>query len=377
MLNCGVHPVVPSLGSLGASGDLAPLAHLALPLIGEGKAEYLGRVVSGKRALQRAGIPSLKLQAKEGLALLNGTQAMTAEACLLASDAAELVRLADLAGAFSVEATLSSRVPFDSAIHRLRPYPGAIASAALLTKLLQGSRILASHAHCTRVQDPYSLRCIPQVHGATRDALSHLQELLAIECNAATDNPLVLDDGRVVSGGNFHGQPLALRLDYLALALHELGSISERRIDWIMNPNLTDLHAFLAPQEGLNSGYMIAQYTAAALVSENKTLCGPASCDSIPVSGNQEDHVSMGLHAARHARQILAQVRTILAIELLCASQAVHLRKVPTGRRLQPFLKLLLEAVPPLRRDRLVAKDIAGIEATLQSSAFQTMLCSY
>ena len=358
LLNKKVHPRIPKMGSLGASGDLAPLAHLTLVLMGEGQAEYRGRVVSGAKALELARIKPLELLAKEGLALLNGTQAMGAVASLLCADAWDVAKLADIAGALSIDATLSSRIPCDPAIHRLRPYAGAIAAAANVTKLLRGSEILKSHAHCARVQDPYSLRCLPQVHGAARDAVIHLEEMLAIELNAATDNPLVLDDGRVVSGGNFHGQPIAIRLDYLALALHELGSISERRIDWVMNPNLTDLPAFLSPQEGLHSGYMIAQYTAAALVSENKTLCGPASADSIPVSGNQEDHVSMGLHAGLNARKILENVRTILAIEILCAAQAIHLRGKKTGRGLEPVLKRLRSKVPPLDHDREVAVDI-------------------
>ena len=367
LLNKGVHPIIPQIGSLGASGDLAPLAHLALVLIGEGEAEYNGRRMPGGAALKKAGITPLKLQAKEGLALLNGTQAMAAMAVLLRADAGPLCALADIAGAMSIDATLSSRVPCEDAIHRLRPYPGAIASAKNVRSLLKNSEILSSHAHCQRVQDPYSLRCLPQVHGATRDALAHIEEMLAIEINSATDNPLVLGDGRVVSGGNFHGQPIAIRMDYLAMALHELGSISERRVDWIMNPNLTDLPAFLSPKEGLHSGYMIAQYTAAALVSENKTLCGPSSTDSIPVSGNQEDHSSMGLTAARRARMVLENVRTILAIEILCAAQAIHLRRKRTGRGLEPVIKLLRRSVPPLVADRVVAKDIQAVRTLVAS----------
>ncbi|MBI3831888.1 MAG: histidine ammonia-lyase [Planctomycetes bacterium] len=363
LLNKGVHPIVPQIGSLGASGDLAPLAHLALVLIGEGEAIYRGRRMSGAAALKKARIRPLALEAKEGLALLNGTQAMAAVACLAVEDAWACAKLADIAGALSIDATLSSRTPSDPEIHKLRPYPGAIACAKNVRALLKGSKIVESHAHCARVQDPYSLRCMPQVHGAARDAIRHVEEMLAIELNAATDNPLVLADGRVVSGGNFHGQPIAIRMDYLALALHELGSISERRVDWIMNPNLTDLHAFLAPEEGLNSGYMIAQYTAAALVSENKTLCGPSSADTIPVSANQEDHVSMGLTAARRARMVLENLRTILAIEVLCAAQAVDLRKLPTGAGLRPVVAALRKRVPPLKRDRVVAKDIEAARA--------------
>jgi histidine ammonia-lyase len=348
---------------LGASGDLAPLAHLALVLIGEGEAIYKSRRISGAAALKKARIRPLALEAKEGLALLNGTQAMAAVACLAVEDAWACAKLADIAGALSIDATLSSRTPSDPEIHKLRPYPGAIACAKNVRALLKGSKIVESHAHCARVQDPYSLRCMPQVHGAARDAIRHVEEMLVVELNAATDNPLVLNDGRVVSGGNFHGQPIAIRMDYLALALHELGSISERRVDWIMNPNLTDLHAFLAPEEGLNSGYMIAQYTAAALVSENKTLCGPSSADTIPVSANQEDHVSMGLTAARRARMVLENLRTILAIELLCAAQAVDLRKLPTGAGLRPVVAALRKRVPPLKRDRVVAKDIEAARA--------------
>ena len=369
LLNAGVHPCVPEVGSLGASGDLAPLAHLALVLIGEGEALYQGRRLSGAAALRAARLKPLELEAKEGLALLNGTQAMGAMACLLVHDAWDCAKLADLAGAMSIDATLSSRGPCDPAIHELRPYPGAKESAKNVRALLSGSKIVMSHKHCARVQDPYSLRCLPQVHGAARDAIRHAEEMLAVELNAATDNPLVLNDGRIMSGGNFHGQPIAIRLDYLALALHELGSISERRVDWIMNPNLTDLHAFLAPEEGLHTGYMIAQYTAAALVSENKTLCGPWSADTIPVSGNQEDHVSMGLTAARYCRKVLENLRTILAIEILCAAQAIGLRKLPTGHGLAAALKILRAKVPPLKQDRVVALDIEQTRKLCASGA--------
>ncbi len=376
MLNKQVHPIVPEVGSLGASGDLAPLAHLALVLIGEGEAEYRCARMDGGKALQAAGIQPLELLAKEGLALLNGTQAMGAMACLLRADSGPLCTLADFCGALSIDATLSSRGPCDEGIHQLRPYPGALTSAKNVRTLLEGSEILASHAHCARVQDPYSLRCLPQVHGSARDALRHFDEMLAIEINAATDNPLVLADGRVVSGGNFHGQPIAIRLDYLSLALHELGSISERRVDWIMNPNLTDLPAFLAPTEGLHSGYMIAQYTAAALVSDNKRLCGPWSADSIPVSGNQEDHCSMGLHAARHTREVLENVRTILSIEILCAAQAIHLRNKPSGKGLQPALDLLRKHLPPLDADRVVAKDIEIVRGLVGSGVLLDVAAS-
>jgi histidine ammonia-lyase len=330
-------------------------------LIGEGEAILEGRRRTGGQALRQAGIAPLELEAKEGLALLNGTQAMTAVACLVLQDALAAVKTADLAGALSIDATLSSRVPCDPAVHELRPYEGVGASAENVRRVLEDSRIVQSHAGCARVQDPYSLRCLPQVHGATREAIRHVEEMLAVEINAATDNPLVLRDGRVLNAGNFHGQPIALRMDYLTLGLHELGSISERRVDWIMNPNLTDLNAFLAAREGLDSGYMIVQYTAAALVSENKTFCGPASADTIPVSGNQEDHVSMGLTAARRARQVLENLRTILAIEFLCAAQAVDMRKLPSGKGLRPVMARLRQSVPPLSEDRVAARDIEKI----------------
>jgi histidine ammonia-lyase len=370
MLNARVHPIIPQIGSLGASGDLAPLAHLALVLIGEGEAEFGGARMAGGEAMRRAGIQPLELQAKEGLALLNGTQAMSANAVLLRADGGMLCKIADIAGALSIDATLSSRTPCDPQIHALRPYAGTSASAKNVRTLLEGSQILASHAHCKRVQDPYSLRCLPQIHGASRDALTHVEEMLGIEINSATDNPLVLPDGRVVSGGNFHGQPIAMRMDYLALALHELGSIAERRVDWVLNPNLTDLPAFLSPREGLHSGYMIAQYTAAALVSENKTLCGPSSADTIPVSANQEDHNSMGLTAARRARMVYENALTVLAIEILCASQAIHLRKVPTSAPLQAAIAVMRRDVPPLDADRETSKDIQKVRAHLASGEF-------
>jgi histidine ammonia-lyase len=367
MLNKRVHPLVPQIGSLGASGDLIPLAHMTLVTTGEGQAEFGGQVLPGGEAMRKAGITPVELQAKEGLALLNGTQAMGAVASLLYADSRMICKIADIAGALSIDATLSSRIPCDEAIHALRPYVGSLAAAKNVRALLVGSKILESHAHCKRVQDPYSLRCLPQVHGASREAVRHVGEMLEIELNAATDNPLVLPDGRVVSGGNFHGQPIALRMDYLSLALHELGSISERRVDWVMNPNLTDLPAFLSPREGLHSGYMIAQYTSAALVTENSTLCGPSSAHSIPVSGNQEDHNSMGLTAARRARMILENLYTILSIEILCSAQAIHLRKMPTGTALLPAIDLLRRDVPPLDADREVSADIHKVRALLTS----------
>lgn len=340
-LAAGLHPVVPEQGSVGASGDLAPLAHLALPLIGRGFAEIGGEVVPGSVALERAGIEPVILEAKEGLALLNGTQMMTALGALLLADADRLARTASVAAALSVEALLGTDVAFSAAYQLARPHPGQIEVAAELRHLLRDSGLQAHHhASAHKVQDPYSLRCVPQVHGAVRDTLDHLRRVLDIECNAATDNPLVFpgggvadDDamatggGRVISGGNFHGEPIALALDFAKIALAELGSISERRTALLVDGRLNGgLPPFLSHGSGLESGMMLYQYTAAALVSEHKVLAHPASVDSIPTSANQEDHVSMGSIGARHARRVLQGVEQVLAIELVVAAQALDLR---------------------------------------------------
>jgi histidine ammonia-lyase len=340
-LDAGIHPVVPEQGSLGASGDLAPLAHLALPLIGRGHVEYHGQVVPALLALREAGLEPLTLEAKEGLALLNGTQMMGAIGALLLADSDRLVRTANVAAAMSVEALLGTDVAFAAAYQLARPHPGQVAVAAELRHLLRDSGLQRTHhgsAH--KVQDPYSLRCVPQVHGAVRDALDHFRRVLDIELNSATDNPLVFPGGgvadedtmatgggRVISGGNFHGEPIALALDFAKLALAELGSISERRTALLVDHRLNGgLPPFLARSSGVESGMMIYQYTAAALVSEHKVLAHPASVDSIPTSANQEDHVSMGSIAARHARSVLIGVERIIAIELLVAAQALDLR---------------------------------------------------
>ena len=340
-LDAGIHPVVPEQGSLGASGDLAPLAHLALPLIGRGHVEYRGQVVPALLALREVGLEPLTLEAKEGLALLNGTQMMGAIGALLLADADRLVRTASVAAAMSVEALLGTDVAFAAAYQLARPHPGQIAVAAEMRYLLRDSGLQRSHhgsAH--KVQDPYSLRCVPQVHGAVRDALDHLRGVLDIELNSATDNPLVFPGGgvadadtmatgggRVISGGNFHGEPIALALDFAKLALAELGSISERRTALLVDHRLNGgLPPFLARASGVESGMMIYQYTAAALASEHKVLAHPASADSIPTSANQEDHVSMGSIAARHARSVLTGVERIVAIELVVAAQALDLR---------------------------------------------------
>ena len=341
LLARGIHPVVPEQGSVGASGDLAPLAHLALPLIGRGEVEVDGTRVASATALRDAGLEPLTLEPKEGLALLNGTQLMSALGALIAADADRLARTASVAAAMSVEALLGTEVAFAAPYQLARPHPGQIEVAAELRHLLRGSGLQqAHHDSAHKVQDPYSLRCVPQVHGAVRDALDHLRRVLDIELNSATDNPLVFPGGGsvpvdalatggglVISGGNFHGEPIALALDFAKLALSELGSISERRTALLLDARLNGgLPAFLSPDPGRNSGLMLLQYTAAALASENKVLAHPSSADSIPTSANQEDHVSMGATAARHAWTVLGHVEQILGIELLCAAQALDLR---------------------------------------------------
>ncbi|CAN5459516.1 histidine ammonia-lyase [soil metagenome] len=345
-LQLGIHPIVPEQGSVGASGDLAPLAHLALPLIGRGQVELRGQVMGGRDALRETGLEPLTLGPKEGLALLNGTQMMSAIAALFLADADRLVRTASVAAALSVEALLGTDVAFAAPYQLARPHPGQVATAAELRHLLRDSGLQASHhGHAHKVQDPYSLRCVPQVHGAVRDALDHLRRVLDIELNSATDNPLVFPGGgvadvdtiatgggRVISGGNFHGEPIALALDFVKLAVAELGSISERRTALLVDPRLNGgLAPFLAPASGVESGMMIYQYTAAALVSEHKVLAHPASVDSIPTSANQEDHVSMGSIAARHARTVLEGVERIIAIELVVGAQALDLRLAAMG----------------------------------------------
>ncbi|HEY8552165.1 MAG TPA: histidine ammonia-lyase [Thermaerobacter sp.] len=446
LLNHGIHPVVPSRGSLGASGDLAPLAHLALVLIGRGRAEVDGRVVPGDRALAHRGLEPLTLEPKEGLALINGTQAMTALGCLAVEEGLYLAAVADVAGALTLQALRGIPAAFDPRIHALRPHPGQQVAAAHLRALLAGSGLVTEPGQ-VRVQDAYSLRCMPQVHGAVRDALAHAARVLEIEANSVTDNPLIFPDpdpeaeasrlegdpasaragagaaqgrgeaaagraepapgtatagsrcgggpedpgcapvpagfaertaaqagggregigGDVLSGGNFHGEPVALVLDYATMALAELANIAERRIERLVNPQLSGLPAFLTRHGGLHSGLMLAQYTAAALVAENKTLAMPASVDSIPSSANQEDHVSMGMIAALKLWRVVAHVRHVLAIELLCAAQALDLVG-PEG--LSPataaVYRAVRAAVPPLEGDRELAPDIARLAALLE-----------
>ena len=326
LLNLKVHPIVPEQGSVGASGDLAPLAHLSLVLMGEGEAIFEGTRMPGAEALKVVKLSPVVLQAKEGLALTNGTQVMSAVGALVVLEAERLAKMADIIGAMSLEAQLGSNRAFSELVHNTRPHPGQIKSAANLRLLLSKSAVMDSHVDCPMVQDAYSLRCMPQVHGASRQAFAHARSVLEIEVNSATDNPLVFPDD-IISAGNFHGQPLALVMDYAAMALAELANISERRTERLVNPSLSNgLPAFLTQNGGLNSGFMMVQYTAAALVSENKSLAHPASVDSIPTSANQEDHVSMGTISCRKARTILQNLRKVLAIELLCAAQGLDLR---------------------------------------------------
>jgi histidine ammonia-lyase len=369
-LNKGVLPVVPSRGSVGASGDLAPLAHLALPLVGEGSAWYEGEVLSGADALGRAGLEPVRLQAKEGLSLVNGTQFMGAVGALGLVRARRITKTADIACALSVEALQGSSVSFMPEIHALRPLAGQTASAANVLHLLEGSAINAAHRWCDKVQDAYSLRCAPQVHGASRDLLAYVEQTIAVEVNAATDNPLVLvDRGELVSNGNFHGQPVALALDSMALAVAEFASISERRVERLVNPSLSDgLPAFLTHDGGLNSGFMIPQYVAAALVSENKVLCHPASVDSIPTSAGQEDHVSMGNAAGLKCWTVLANVERALAIELLAAAQGVEfLAPLEPGAGARAAHDFVRSVSPTVMEDRTLAPDIERVASAIRA----------
>jgi histidine ammonia-lyase len=360
LLNARIHPAIPSQGSVGASGDLAPLAHLALALVGEGRLRDGGPAAD---ALARAGLAPVTLEAKEGLALINGTQLMTAVAGLALAEALRLLRTADVAGALTLDALKGTDVAFDARIHDARPHPGQRASAANLRRLLAGSPLRESHRDCGKVQDAYSLRCIPQVHGAARDALAYVARTIDVEMNAATDNPMVFaETGELLSGGNFHGEPVALAADMLAIAVAEIGAISERRIERLVNPALSGLPAFLTRDGGLQSGLMIAHVTAAALASENKSLAHPASVDSIPTSANKEDHVSMGVTAARQAARAVANTRRILAVEVLAACQALEFhRPLRTSDPLEAVHAGVRSQVAAYERDRVLADDIEAV----------------
>jgi len=370
MLNKGVHPCIPEKGSVGASGDLAPLSHLALVLLGEGKAEYKGNIISGKEALKLTGIKPVVLKAKEGLALNNGTQVMTGVGALNLLRAERLCRIADIVASMSIDALMGTRSAFDVHIHDLRPHKGQKISAKNLYLLLQDSDLNRSHKYCSNVQDAYSLRCTPQVNGAVRDALQYIRNTIEIEMNSATDNPLIFpDEDKVISGGNFHGEPVAFAMDTMAFTVSELANISDRRTEQLLNPALNnDLHPFLAPRPGLDSGFMIAQVTSAALVSENKILSHPASVDSIPTSANQEDHVSMGTIGAMKARTILDNASVVFTIELMTACQALDCRNIKSSPAIEAVKREIRKTVKHLEQDRIMAEDINNLTKIIDSN---------
>jgi histidine ammonia-lyase len=375
-LNRGIHPFIPSQGSVGASGDLAPLAHLASVLLGEGEACLSGRRMKGMAALQKNHLKPLRLGPKEGLSLLNGTQGMLSLGCISLLSAETLVDTADVAAALSLDALKGTPTAFDERIQELRPFPGQLRSAANVRKLNAGSEIRLSHLDCNKVQDAYSLRCVPQVHGAVRDTLTFARQTMETELNSATDNPLVfVNKEEVLSGGNFHGQPLALALDFMSIALTELASISERRIERLINPEYGDLPPFLTASPGLNSGFMMLQVTAAALTSECKVLSHPASVDSIPTSGNKEDHVSMGMGAALKLKKVIENLRNVLAIELLCAAQGIDfLAPLKPGRGTQKAYQWVRSASRMVGEDRSLAPDISRVGALIEERKFSQLL---
>lgn len=372
MINRGVTPLIPKKGSVGASGDLAPLSHIALTMIGEGDAFYAGERLSARDALKEAGLRPIKLEAKEGLALANGTQAMLGMTTYALLRAEAAIKHADIAGALSIEGDRGSVKPFDERLHKLRPHPGQIKTANFITHLVRDSKIISEHVHCRRVQDPYSFRCIPQVHGVAKDTFNYVREIIEREMNSCTDNPLVFfEDDEIISGGNFHGEPLALAADFLAVAMAELGSISERRVAVMLDPKPDELPTQgLVKNSGLNSGYFMPHVTMAALVSENKTLCHPASVDSIPTWGRQEDHVSMGMWAARKLFKVIKNVEQIIAIEFLAACQAIDIQE----KRLEPGIgtktayDVVRRQIPTLDHDRWLGKDIEKMGLILDNN---------
>ena len=369
LLNKAIHPVIPQQGSLGASGDLAPLSHLALTLLGEGEVFYKGTRIPAQQALQAEGLEPIMLSAKEGLALINGTQAMTAMGAVAYLEAEKLAYQSEKIAAVTMEGLRGIIDAFDDDVHQARGYQEQIDVAQRMRAYLAGSKLITVQGEL-RVQDAYSLRCIPQVHGATWQTLQYVKDKLEIEINAATDNPLIFDDGKkIISGGNFHGQPIALAMDFLGIAMAELANISERRIERLVNPQLNDLPPFLSSKPGLQSGAMIMQYVAASLVSENKTLAHPASVDSIPSSANQEDHVSMGTIGARHAYQIIQHTRQVLAIELICASQAAEIRgKEKMAAFTQRLVEQVRKYVAPIEVDRIFSNDMEKLSKALKKS---------
>lgn len=372
MINKNVTPYIPEKGSLGASGDLAPLSHMVLVMLGLGKAYYKEELLSGKEAMEKANIKVLEsLSSKEGLALINGTQVMTSIGAHVTYDALNLMKHLDLAGALSIEALNGIICAFDKKVHKVRPHAGQITTAENIRKILKGSKCITKQGEL-RTQDPYSLRCIPQIHGASKDAFNFIKTKIEIEMNAVTDNPIIfVEEDEVISGGNFHGQPMALPFDFLGIALSEMANISERRVERLVNPQLNNgLPAFLVENGGVNSGFMIVQYSAASLVSENKVLAHPASVDSIPSSANQEDHVSMGTIAARKAGEILGNARKVIAMEILCACQAIDLKKsdASLGVMTKEAYKIIRENVKYYNEDRVMYPDIDTVEEIIKNN---------
>ena len=368
MLNRGICPAVPEKGSVGASGDLVPLAHLSLVMLGMGQAFYKGERVSGKEALEKCGLEPIRLEAAEGLALVNGTQVMTAIAGLAVFDAMNLSKLIDIAASMSLEVLMGSRTEFDPRIQQIRPHPGQAVAADNMYRITQNSEIVTSHKDCRRVQDAYTLRCSPQVHGASKDAVAYAAKVMETEMNSSTNNPLIFHETQdFLSGGNFHGQPVALAADFLCMAVAEMANISERRIERLVNPKLSGLPAFLVQDKGINSGLMIAQYTAAALVSENKVLAHPACVDSVPTSANKEDHVSMGTISARKCREIVKNTENVIAIELLCAAQAMDVfTNMKPGLGTAAAYRAIRQAVPHLDKDRILSEDIEAVRRLMR-----------
>ncbi len=368
LLNKNIYPFIPEKGSVGASGDLSPLSHLALVLMGEGECLVEGKRVPSLEVFVNSSIYPIILKAKDGLALINGTQVMASIACLVVEEAELLLKNAQIAGAMSLEALKGTSKAFDEKIHLVRPHAGQIKCAANMRKIVAGSEIIASHKNCEKVQDAYTLRCIPQVYGPIMETIEYAKNVLSIEINSATDNPLVFADSEeVISGGNFHGEPLAFIMDYLGIALSEIGNISERTTDRLVNPHLSGLPPFLTKGDGLNSGFMISQYTAAALVSENKILAHPASVDSIPTSAGQEDHVSMGSIAARHAWEILKNLENVLAIEMLSAAQGVDFQELLPGEGTKAAHDLIRQSISHLAEDRIMYLEIEKMRELIVS----------
>lgn len=368
-IQAGIYPVIPSYGSVGASGDLIPLAHLALPLIGEGDVYYKGKITTASQALKAAGIKPIKFSTKEGLGLINGTQIMLSVGTLALASSKTLGYLANLVAALTYEAMTSCTAPLDLKIHAIRGQKGQITSAEMMRGFLKGSYLHSEKIQKRHVQDPYSLRCAPQIHGASLDAFDYTEKIVNIELNAATDNPLVFaTEHEILSGGNFHGQPLALAFDFCGIGVSELGNVSDRRLETLMNPNISGLPAFLTPKEGINSGYMVLQYLSASLANENKVLANPASTDSIPGNVGIEDHVSMGMTSARKLKKIVQNTTTILSLEALAAAQAIDLKKITKlGKATKQLYTAIRAEIPPLKDDRIVSNDVEKVVAVIQN----------